>query len=181
MWKAALGSCWEGLCVCVCVYIYLCSHMYMIYIWYCNGLQWEVSLFSVPLGLAIKQEHLAGLGWCSAIETASLQAQGTMVLEQTWDFRDIFNLCFPCIHSQFYLIPVCFIPASFLSLHMQQPWRVIVIYVMYTVLQAMWKVFIWWIGFTATLLFLLFHVAPWPLFSAIHKLWPPQANLPFRR
>lgn len=43
----------------VCVHIYI--HIYMIYIWSCNGLQWEVSPFSVALGLAVMWELLAGL------------------------------------------------------------------------------------------------------------------------
>lgn len=37
-------------------------YIYMIYIWSCNGLQWEVSPFSDVLGLAVMREDLTRLG-----------------------------------------------------------------------------------------------------------------------
>lgn len=67
----------------VYIHLYICVYIYMIYIFSCNGLQWEVSPFSVAQIFAVMWEHLARLECCSVIEFASPQAQRTVVLEQT--------------------------------------------------------------------------------------------------
>lgn len=123
--KSSLGFLLGGTgCVGVCVYIYVYFHIYMIYIRFCNGLQWEVSLFSVALGLTVICGS-ALLGWNDAQSLSLLphKHRGPWHLSR----HHIFGLYLICASHIFSPSSVwsqseaCSVSAPFLCLHMQHP------------------------------------------------------------